>query len=175
MIKYTGGKIPQGNTGGAKMAGEFVQLQSIRPHRGKRKMKKIALTLLLAAVLLPLTAAAQQWVEPSMRPDGSMIPGHWSTTGEGWQNSFSTPGSMNPFTGQFNPYGRKKPSSSSSPAESPPSFTYMPGSNTPNPYAIPGSDSKNAYTIPGSNAPNPYSALSSITKKNQPGPGAENR
>ena len=76
-------------------------------------MKKILLTILLAIILLPLPAVAQTWVEPFMQPDGTMTPGQWSTKADDWQKSFSSPGTMNPFTGQFNSYGRKNPLPSS--------------------------------------------------------------
>lgn len=125
-------------------------------------MKKIFLVLLLATVLLPLPAAAQQWVEPSMQPDGTMNPGYWATPKEGWQNPYNSPGTMNPFTGNFNPYGRKAPLTSTAPSvQSARNSTGVPGSSAPNSFLIPGSNAPNPYLIPGSGAPNPYSALRS--------------
>ena len=136
-------------------------------------MKKILLTILLAIILLPLPAAAQTWVEPSSEPDGTMTPGHWATKEDGWQKSFSTPGKMNPFTGQFNRYGRQNPLSPSALPQNYPTSA-VPGSSAPNSYSIPGSNAPNPYLIPGSNAPNPYAAMGSNPNKQGTGAGNPN-
>lgn len=138
-------------------------------------MKKIFLTLFLAIILLPWPATAQTWVEPVVQPDGTVTPGHWSTTADGWQKSFATPGTMNPFTGQFNRYGKKNSVTSSVPGLTPP-----PGAGAPDPYPaknpvttatraysspVPGSADPNPHLIPGSNALNPYTVLRSTPNK----------
>ncbi len=123
-------------------------------------MKKILLIILLAIILLPLPAVAQTWVEPYIQPDGTMTPGQWSTKADDWQKSFSTPGVMNPFTGQFNSYGRQNPLASSALPRNYPGSA-VPSSSAPKSYSIPGSNAPNPYLIPGSNAPNPYAAMGS--------------
>jgi len=126
-------------------------------------MKKILIALMVSIMWLPLPSAAQQWLNPYGRPDGSQAGGRWATPQDGWQGDFSKPGTTNPMTGQFNTYGRKRPGSSSLQANPSKSADqdidpyFIPGStpakSAPNPYAIPGSTpvkNANPYAIPGS-------------------------
>jgi hypothetical protein len=136
-------------------------------------MKKILLTMLLAIMLLPLPAVAQTWVEPYIHPDGTMTPGQWSTKADDWQKSFSSPGMMNPFTGQFNRYGRQNPLTSSALPRNDPGSA-VPGYSDPKSYSIPGSNAPNSYLIPGSNAPNPHAAMGSNPTKQGTGAGNPN-
>jgi hypothetical protein len=113
-------------------------------------MKKLLLALILGLVFLPLPATAQKWVDPYTRSDGSYFEGHWENPKDSWQRSYSQPGTTNPMTGQFNPYGRRD---YPAPANPPPvvrSPYGIPGSSAPNPYAIPGSSDLSRYAIPGS-------------------------
>ncbi len=67
-------------------------------------MKKILLALIFGFVFLPVTASAQKWIEPSTKSDGTKVEGHWQTPQEARQESASQPGTLNPYTGQFNPH-----------------------------------------------------------------------
>jgi hypothetical protein len=132
------------------MAGEGFKSTVWCGHRGKG-MKKILIALMMGIMWLPLTAKAQQWVEPHTRSDGTMVEGHWVTPQDRWKSQFSTPGSIDPFTGHFNRYGRKDFKTSNEPRT--PAYhspMIMPGSSSPNPYAIPGSSTPNQFAIPGS-------------------------
>jgi hypothetical protein len=114
-------------------------------------MKEILIALMMVIMWLPLTAKAQQWVEPHMKSDGTMVEGHWVTPHDRWKSQFSTPGSIDPFTGHFNRYGRKDFNTSHKPRT--PAYhspMIVPGSSSPNPYAIPGSSAPNQFAIPGS-------------------------
>jgi hypothetical protein len=153
------------------MVGDGFRLTVSCPQRGEG-MKKILIALIVVIMWLPLTVNAQQWVEPYTKSDGTMVEGHWVTPQDRWSDEFSRPGTINPYTGNFNRYGRDNLRSSdrySAPATQSPMV--VPGSSAPNPYAIPGSSAPNPYAIPGSSsalkAANPYEypGSSSITQR----------
>jgi hypothetical protein len=113
-------------------------------------MKKLFLMLILGLLLLPSPAAAQKWVDPFIQKDGTYVGGHWEEPKDSWQRSFQQPGTMNPFTGQWNTYGPKNYPAPPGPPPAVQNLLSVPGSSTPNPYAIPGSNAPNPYAIPGS-------------------------
>ena len=67
-------------------------------------MKKLIIALICGWLLVPAGAWGQQWVDPYMRIDGTLVPGHWRTPEDDRTDRYSTPGKVNPYTGQFNPY-----------------------------------------------------------------------
>jgi hypothetical protein len=67
-------------------------------------MKKLMIVLICGLVLAPLAAWGQTWVEPYTAPDGTQVPGHWQTPEDVRQERNTTPGTINPYTGQFNPF-----------------------------------------------------------------------
>jgi hypothetical protein len=71
-------------------------------------MKKILSALILVIWLIPITAWGQKWIEPYTDKDGTQVEGHWQTPDDLRQKQYSTPGQVNPYTGQFNPYSSPK-------------------------------------------------------------------
>jgi hypothetical protein len=67
-------------------------------------MKKLMLVLVCVWLAAPVAAWGQQWVDPSYNSDGSYSPGHWRTPEDSRQERYSSPGKVNPYTGQFTPY-----------------------------------------------------------------------
>jgi hypothetical protein len=67
-------------------------------------MKKLIIVLICGFMLAPLAAWGQKWIAPYTDKDGTYVEGHWQTPEDLRQNKYSTPGKVNPYTGQFNPY-----------------------------------------------------------------------
>lgn len=68
-------------------------------------MKKLIMVALICGfMLVPLTAWGQKWIEPYTDKDGTYVDGHWQTPEDLRKDQYSTPGKVNPYTGQFNPY-----------------------------------------------------------------------
>jgi hypothetical protein len=68
-------------------------------------MKKLMVALICGFLLLaPLSAWGQKWIEPHQKSDGTWVEGHWQSQEEVRKDSYSTPGKINPYTGQFTPY-----------------------------------------------------------------------
>jgi len=67
-------------------------------------MKKLMIVLICGFLLAPLTAWGQKWIEPHTDRDGTFVQGHWQTPDDLRRDQYSTPGKVNPYTGQFNPY-----------------------------------------------------------------------
>ena len=67
-------------------------------------MKKLICALVCGLMLVPLSAWGQKWIEPYTDKDGTQVEGHWQTPEDVRQDKYSTPGRINPYTGQFNPY-----------------------------------------------------------------------
>lgn len=62
-------------------------------------MKKLTLTLLVFAVVLP--ASAQTYVKPHIRKDGTYVDGHHRTRPNSTvDDNYGTRGNFNPYTGQ---------------------------------------------------------------------------
>jgi hypothetical protein len=101
-------------------------------------MKKLLMVLILGLLVAPVSAWGQQWVDPHYNIDGTYVEGHWKTPEDDRQERYSTPGKVNPYTGQFNPYttGLKTPQPSSPPPK------------PANPLGLP--DYRPHYQIPGS-------------------------
>ena len=92
-------------------------------------MKKLICALFCGLMLVPLSAWGQKWIEPYTDKDGTQVEGHWQTQEDVRQDKYSTPGKINPYTGQFNPY--------SGSGKGPQSVTPAPTNPTPmnqNPY-----------------------------------------
>ena len=92
-------------------------------------MKKLVCALVCGLMLVPLSAWGQKWIEPYTDKDGTQVEGHWQTPENVRQDQYSTPGKINPYTGQFNPY--------SGSGKGPQSVTPAPANPTPgnqNPY-----------------------------------------
>jgi hypothetical protein len=92
-------------------------------------MKKLICALVCGLMLAPLSAWGQKWIEPYTDKDGTQVEGHWQTPEDVRQDKYSTPGKINPYTGQFNPY--------SGSGKGPQSVTPAPANPTPlnqNPY-----------------------------------------
>ena len=94
-------------------------------------MKKLMIALICGFLLAPLAAWGQKWIEPHQRSDGTWVAGHWQSQEEVRKDSYSTPGKVNPYTGQFTPYtnslrGSSPPSSMPPPAMPPPFDPYVP-------------------------------------------------
>lgn len=63
-------------------------------------MKVLALAL-LGILLFSTVAAAQVWVDPYSRKDGTQVQGHWRSSPDSTiQNNYSFPGNYNPNTGR---------------------------------------------------------------------------
>ena len=67
-------------------------------------MKKLMIALICGCLLAPLSAWGQKWIEPYTDRDGTQVEGHWQTPEDVKKDRYSTPGKINPYTGQFNPY-----------------------------------------------------------------------
>jgi len=67
-------------------------------------MKKLMVALICGLVLAPVSAWGQKWIEPYTDHDGAQVEGHWQTPDDVRKDRYSTPGKVNPYTGQFNPY-----------------------------------------------------------------------
>ncbi len=67
-------------------------------------MKKLMIALICGFLLAPLSAWGQKWIEPYTDKDGTQVEGHWQTPEDVRKDRYSTPGKINPYTGQFNPY-----------------------------------------------------------------------
>jgi hypothetical protein len=104
-------------------------------------MKKLLMVLILGLLAAPVSAWGQQWVDPHYNIDGTYVPGHWRTPEDDRQERYSTPGKVNPYTGQFNPYttGLKKPRPATPP--SPPANPLGRPNYQPD-FRIPGSEVK---------------------------------
>jgi hypothetical protein len=92
-------------------------------------MKKLIIVLICGFLLAPLAARGQKWVEPYVDKDGTQVDGHWQTPEDIRTDRYSTPGKVNPYTGQFTPYTGS--------LKSPQSVTPAPANPTPlnqNPY-----------------------------------------
>ena len=92
-------------------------------------MRKLIVALICGFLLAPLSAWGQKWIEPYTDKDGTQLEGHWQTPEDVRQDKYSTPGKINPYTGQFNPY--------SGSGKGPQSITPAPANPTPvnqNPY-----------------------------------------
>ncbi len=72
-------------------------------------MKKLMIALICGFLLAPLSARAQRWIEPYTDKDGTQVEGHWETPEDKRQERYSTPGKINPYTGQFNPFTGSEP------------------------------------------------------------------
>jgi hypothetical protein len=54
--------------------------------------------------LMPISAAAQTYVRPYVRSDGTPVQGHFQSQPDGNPyNNYSYPGNMNPYTGRVAP------------------------------------------------------------------------
>ncbi len=92
-------------------------------------MKKLMIALICGLMLVPLAAWGQTWVAPHTDKNGTFVEGHWQTSDDLRKDQYSTPGKVNPYTGQFNPYsGGIKGSQPANPTPMPPNPT------NPNPY-----------------------------------------
>jgi hypothetical protein len=67
-------------------------------------MKKLVIALICGFMLVPLSAWGQKWIAPYTAKDGTQVEGHWETPEDLRKDNYSTPGKVNPYTGQFNPY-----------------------------------------------------------------------
>ena len=89
-------------------------LKRLSPN-GKRFMfmKKLMVALICGLVLAPVSAWGQKWIEPYTDKDGTQVEGHWQTPEDLRKDRHSTPGKVNPYTGQSNPYtgGVQRPQS----------------------------------------------------------------
>jgi hypothetical protein len=92
-------------------------------------MKKLIVALICGFVLAPFSAWGQKWIEPYTDKDGAQVEGHWQTPEDVRKDKYSTPGTINPYTGQFNPYTGS--SSGTIPANPTP---MNPSPKSPNPY-----------------------------------------
>ena len=101
-------------------------------------MKKLIMVLILGLLAVPVFGWGQKWIEPYTDKDGTQVEGHWQTPEDVRNDRFSKPGTVNPLTGQFNPY--------TSDVKKPPIATPPPPSA--NPLALP--DYRPNYKIPGS-------------------------
>lgn len=74
-------------------------------------MKKLIYALVCGLMLVPLSAWGQKWIEPYTDKDGTQVEGHWQTPEDVRQEQYSTPGMINPFTGQpnINSSSQKRP------------------------------------------------------------------
>ena len=78
---------------------------------GKRIMfmKKLMVALICGLVLAVVSAWGQTWIKPYTDKDGTQVEGHWQTPEDLRKDRYSTPGKINPYTGQFNPYTGSSP------------------------------------------------------------------
>jgi len=70
----------------------------------ERFMKKLIIVLICGFLLAPFAAWGQKWIEPYTDQDGTQVEGHWQTPEDLRKDQYSTPGKVNPYTGQFSPY-----------------------------------------------------------------------
>jgi hypothetical protein len=91
-------------------------------------MKKIVIILICGILLAPLAAWGQNWIAPYTDKDGTYVEGHWQTPEDLRKDKYTTPGQVNPYTGQFNPYSPGVKPQPNNPAPGPP----FP--ENPNPY-----------------------------------------
>ena len=93
-------------------------------------MKKLIRALICMFLLAPSAAWGQKWIEPYTDKDGTQVEGHWQTPEDLRKDRYSTPGTINPYTGQLNPYTDSR-------LKGPQSVTPAPANPTPtnqNPY-----------------------------------------
>ena len=78
-----------------------------------KNMKKLMVALICGFLLVPFSAWGQKWIEPYTDQDGIQVEGHWQTPEDLRKDRHSTPGKVNPYTGQSNPYtgGVQRPQS----------------------------------------------------------------
>lgn len=118
-------------------------------------MKKLMIALIFGFMLVPITAWGQKWVEPYTDKDGTKVEGHWQTPDDLRKDQYSTPGKVNPYTGQFNPYTGEVPNKAANPTP------LNPTPMAQNPYypqqdfRYPGAQSTNPNPAVPAN-PNPY-------------------
>jgi hypothetical protein len=67
-------------------------------------MKKLLIALICGCLLVPCAAWGQKWIDSYTDKDGTYVEGHWQTPEDLRKDQYSTPGKVNPYTGQFNPY-----------------------------------------------------------------------
>jgi hypothetical protein len=67
-------------------------------------MKRFMIALICGLMLAPCAAWGQKWVAPYTDKDGTFVEGHWQTPEDLRKDQYSSPGKVNPYTGQFNPY-----------------------------------------------------------------------
>jgi hypothetical protein len=92
-------------------------------------MKKLMIVLICGLMLGPGAAWGQKWVDSYTDKDGTYVEGHWQTPEDLRKDQYSTPGKVNPYTGQFNPYsGSMKGTQPATPTPMPPTPL------NPNPY-----------------------------------------
>lgn len=59
------------------------------------------IVVLVAVLVMPTVACADQWVNGYIRQDGTYVHGYWRSSSDWSQyNNFSTKGNMNPYTGR---------------------------------------------------------------------------
>jgi hypothetical protein len=73
-------------------------------HRKGVVMKTLMIVLICGLMLAPLAAWGQKWIEPYTDQNGNVVQGHWQTPEDLRNERYSTPGKVNPYTGQFNSY-----------------------------------------------------------------------
>lgn len=66
-------------------------------------MKKLMIALICGLVWMPLAAWGQKWIPPHTAKDGTHVEGHWQTPGERYQEQYSTPKPVTPYSGQVDP------------------------------------------------------------------------
>ncbi len=67
-------------------------------------MKKLIMALMCGILLAPIAAWGQTWIEPQTKSDGTVVEGHWQGSEDLREKSYSTPGKINPYSGQFTPF-----------------------------------------------------------------------
>ena len=67
-------------------------------------MKKLIIALICAFLLVPVAAWGQKWIAPYTDKNGTYVEGHWQTPDDLRKDKYSTPGRVNPYTGEFTPY-----------------------------------------------------------------------
>jgi hypothetical protein len=84
-------------------------------------MKKFIIVLVCGLLLAPGAAWGQKWIEPYTDKDGTQVEGHWQSPEDLKTEQYSTPGKINPYTGQFTPYtgSRRSPQSVTPPSPIP--------------------------------------------------------
>jgi hypothetical protein len=120
-------------------------------------MKKLLIALICGFLLVPFAAWGQKWIEPYTDKDGTKVEGHWQTSDDLRKDQYSTPGKVNPYTGQFNPYRGDEPGQRTNPTPVP----RIPMTQNPyypqQDYRYPGPQSTNPNpAVPTPANPNPY-------------------